>query len=190
MLALVTGPVRSGKSRFALRLAAETGKRPLFVATLALDPADPEMADRISRHRAERAGMACVEVDEPRLGLAAIVQAGEPGEVLVVDSLGTWIGGLLTANGCAVPADLAGLAARIEERVDAVLEALAACRSDAIVVAEETGWGVVPPAPLGRVFRDVLGRATARLARRAVPAYLVAAGYAIDLRAVGRPVSD
>ena len=33
--------------------------------------------------------------------------------------------------------------------------------------AEEAGWGLVPVTPLGRIFRDELGRATSALARAA-----------------------
>jgi adenosylcobinamide kinase/adenosylcobinamide-phosphate guanylyltransferase len=67
--------------------------------------------------------------------------------------------------------------------------ALAASAAEVIVVAEETGWGVVPPTPLGRAFRDALGRLTAALARDADRAYLVVAGFAVDLRAVGQRVT-
>jgi adenosylcobinamide kinase / adenosylcobinamide-phosphate guanylyltransferase len=59
-----------------------------------------------------------------------------------------------------------------------------------VIVAEEVGWGVVPPSPLGRIFRDELGRTTAALARSAEQAYLVVAGSAVDLHAVGRPTTD
>ncbi|MBV8750000.1 MAG: bifunctional adenosylcobinamide kinase/adenosylcobinamide-phosphate guanylyltransferase, partial [Candidatus Eremiobacteraeota bacterium] len=73
-------------------------------------------------------------------------------------------------------------------RGTALADALARTRADAIVVAEETGWGVVPATPLGRVFRDALGRLNQRIAAHADRVELVVAGYAVDLRAIGRPV--
>src|SRR4051794_25016298 len=50
---LVLGGSRSGKSRLAANLAGE--REPIaFVATATIDPADPEMAARVARHRADR----------------------------------------------------------------------------------------------------------------------------------------
>ena len=49
----VTGPVRSGKSRWALERAA-WGPGTVFVATYRPDPGDGEMAERVRRHRQER----------------------------------------------------------------------------------------------------------------------------------------
>ena len=51
MLGVVTGPVRSGKSRVALDLALRTG-RPVVVAVGGRAD-DDEMARRIRRHQAD-----------------------------------------------------------------------------------------------------------------------------------------
>jgi len=191
MLVLVTGPVRAGKSAFALRLARASGKAPVYVATALVDPGDAEMTARIAQHRAERGALRTVEVDE-RAGpsLAAVLGGLGAGEVAIVDSLGTWLGGLLLGEEDRAAAEPLAVAARIGERARNLRAALAEMKADAVVVAEEAGWGVVPPTPLGRIFRDELGRTTAALAQRAERAYLVVAGYAVDLRAVGQPVSD
>jgi adenosylcobinamide kinase/adenosylcobinamide-phosphate guanylyltransferase len=178
MLTLLTGPVRSGKSTFALALARESGRDPVYVATAAIDPGDPEMGERVARHRAERGGMRTLETDEtagPRL--ADALRALGPGDVAVVDSLGTWLSSYVVAE------------TPLEEPVAALLAALAATPADVVMVAEETGWGVVPPYPLGRTFRDELGRLTATIAGNAGRAYLVVAGFAVDLRAAGRRIS-
>ena len=68
--------------------------------------------------------------------------------------------------------------------------ALTSAQADVIVVAEETGWGLVPPSVLGRVFRDTLGRLTQRLAASADRVELVVAGFAVDLRGIGMPIGD
>ena len=51
-LLYVTGPARSGKSRWAVARASEWGPQVVFVATCR--PGDPEMNARIRRHREER----------------------------------------------------------------------------------------------------------------------------------------
>jgi adenosylcobinamide kinase/adenosylcobinamide-phosphate guanylyltransferase len=179
MLTVVTGPVRAGKSTFALELARASGRAPIYLATAEIDPGDPEMTQRVARHRAERGTMRTLETNEgagPRLGdaLARLTAA----DVAIVDSLGTWLSSYVIRH----DADL-------DARGVELRAALAASAAEVIVVAEETGWGVVPPTPLGRAFRDALGRLTAALARDADRAYLVVAGFAVDLRAVGQRVT-
>jgi adenosylcobinamide kinase/adenosylcobinamide-phosphate guanylyltransferase len=53
------------------------------------------------------------------------------------------------------------------------------------IVSNEVGLGVTPPYPLGRVFQDVLGRLNQRVAAAAAEVYLVVAGLALPLRALG-----
>src|ERR1700722_5315076 len=96
MLAVITGPVRSGKSSFALRIARSSGKTPVYVATAAVDPADAEMTERGARHRAQRGTMRAVEGDERSgPGLEAVLAGLDAGEIALVDSLGTWLAALL-----------------------------------------------------------------------------------------------
>jgi adenosylcobinamide kinase/adenosylcobinamide-phosphate guanylyltransferase len=191
MLVLVTGPVRAGKSTFALQQAHATGKVPVYVATAAVDPGDAEMTARVARHRAERTGIRTLEVDEGRgPGLVAVLGALSPGEVAVVDSLGTWFGALLLGEEERAAAEPLAVARRLHAQAILLQEAFATMQADAVIVAEETGWGLVPVTPLGRIFRDELGRATAALARQAAAAYLVVAGYALDVKRLGRPVSE
>ncbi len=191
MLALITGPVRSGKSSFALRIARSSGKTPVYVATAAVDPTDAEMTARVERHRAERGTMRTVEVDERSgPGLEAVLAGFGAGEIALVDSLGTWLAALLLGEEDRAGSDPVAVAARLEERAKKLRASLAMMKADAVIVAEEVGWGLVPPSPLGRIFRDELGRTTAALARSAERAYLVVAGYAVDLHAVGQPVTD
>lgn len=191
MITLVTGPVRSGKSAFALQLARESPHTPVYVATYAATPDDAEMAERIARHRAERGAMRTIETSE-RSGptLIETLAAARYGEVLIIDSLGTWLAGHLLALEETALADPVAAARELERRVAGLLPALEALAADAVVVSEETGWGVVPPTRLGRLFRDQLGRTSAAVAGCAGPAYLVVAGYAVDLAQTGRRVSD
>ena len=186
----ITGPVRSGKSRFAERLARERGGEVVYVATARRDPDDAEWVARLAHHAARRpATWRVVETAEDGAPALEDLAAGAPaGTTLLVDSLGTWLANemrlLFEAAGPGGPIDALGL----ENRAVALVDALAASRANAIVVGDETGWGVVPAYPAGRAFRDVLGRAQQRLAAGAQAAYLVVAGFAIDLRRQGEPI--
>jgi len=190
MLTLITGPVRSGKSAYAERLAASYGLPVTYVATARIDPTDAEMADRVARHRAQRPAdwgtweiWGAAATDLPRL-----VRSAGADRVLLIDSLGTWLAGhLLDLEGLAEHDAPAALRA-LETKTAPLGPALAEAKATIVLVAEETGWGLVPPSALGRIFRDHLGRLTKTFAQSADRVELIVAGYAIDLKAVGRPV--
>jgi adenosylcobinamide kinase/adenosylcobinamide-phosphate guanylyltransferase len=189
VITFVTGPVRSGKSAFALELARESDRNPVYVATYAAGN-DAEMAERVARHRADRGPMRTIETSETSgPTLAATLAGAARGDVLIVDSLGTWLAAHLIDLETLAGDDPVAAARELERRAGTLLPALDALSADAIVVSEETGWGVVPPSALGRLFRDQLGRTAAAVAGRSGRAYLVVAGYAVDLTQAGRRVS-
>lgn len=185
MLAVLTGPVRSGKSREGMRLALSSGAK--VVMAVGGTPDDDEMARRIERHRAER--LVPVEVVET---------AGDPawrGRVpetacLLVDCLGTVLGADLAAM---VPdgRDVIDAAAEHEaERLaDDLVAWLVTRTAPTVVVTNETGWDVVPATPLGRLFRDVMGRANRMLVDSADAAWLMVAGRAVPLHTLTQEVS-
>ncbi|HHJ99459.1 MAG TPA: adenosylcobinamide kinase/adenosylcobinamide phosphate guanyltransferase [Actinobacteria bacterium] len=180
MLALVTGPVRSGKSGVALRLAARSGRE--VVVAVGGRPDDEEMARRIERHLVDRPANVLVMDVTPSPAWVAEV----PEDVcLLVDCLGTILGQAVAEL---VDPAAETVSARAEHEVerlaDSLVGALLARDGDTVVVANETGWGVVPPSPAGRVFRDVMGRATRQLADAADVAVLVVAGRCVDLRSL------
>lgn len=196
MITIVLGPVRSGKSARAAALAGASGKRVILAVTAALDPSDAEMMARVERHRRDRPSSWTVIETARESPLAAVVRDAPADACVLVDALGTWIAALLLdCEGLDGAADgrSADAAAKAADVLDAqcadLAAAVASARADVVVVAEETGWGLVPPSPLGRVFRDALGRLTQLLASRADRVELVVAGYAVDLRSIGTPVS-
>jgi adenosylcobinamide kinase/adenosylcobinamide-phosphate guanylyltransferase len=180
-LIFITGPVRSGKSRFAERLARDRGGDVVFVATSQPDPNDAEWTERIARHAARRpAHWRLVETARDGApSLAEVARDADAAQTLIVDSVGTWLAARMAPG-----VDPAALEAEAQIVVDALL----ATRAHAIVVGEEAGWGIVPEYPAGRVFRDLLGRAQQRLATGSNATYLVVAGFALDLNVAGRPI--
>jgi len=199
VLTLVTGPVRSGKSRFAECLARARGARVTYAATARVDASDAEWRARIAHHAARRPSewlvveTACGDDD----ALRRLVRTTPRDTVLLVDSLGTWLDVLIARQWAALRVasvgdvdcgDVSPDVEALERDAEALGDALVTCAGHAIVVGEEVGWGIVPAYPSARAFRDVLGRLQQRLATVADAAYLVVAGHAIDLNVVGRPV--
>ncbi|MEN6479900.1 MAG: bifunctional adenosylcobinamide kinase/adenosylcobinamide-phosphate guanylyltransferase [Anaerolineales bacterium] len=181
-LIVILGGARSGKSNFAERLALARGHEDvLYIATS--QALDEEMAERIARHRAARpTGWRTIEEPlQPSLALSAAQEA-----VVVLDCMTVLVSNLLLTQGdpeqgAALP-DADVLEAQVEGEVRAILAAAGTRRGPTIVVSNEVGLGLVPPYPLGRIYRDVLGRANRLLVEAASVAYLLIAGLPIDLK--------
>jgi adenosylcobinamide kinase/adenosylcobinamide-phosphate guanylyltransferase len=150
-------------------------------------PDDEEMARRIERHQAERAGHVIVLETAVDPAWRDSVPADA---CLLVDCLGTVLGASLAAL---VPpaADVLDAATEREaERLaDELVGWLAGREAPTVVVTNETGWDVVPAAPLGRLFRDVMGRANRMLVDSADVAWLMIAGRAVPLHKLTQEVS-
>jgi adenosylcobinamide kinase/adenosylcobinamide-phosphate guanylyltransferase len=109
--------------------------------------------------------------------LAAGLGRLQPGQLGLVDSLGTWVAAHLELEGPEW-----GL------RCEDLIGAIGACPAPLVVVCEETGWGVVPATAAGSRFRDRLGTMQQALQARSDAAWLVLQGRAIDLLALSQPV--
>jgi adenosylcobinamide kinase/adenosylcobinamide-phosphate guanylyltransferase len=161
MITLLTGGVKSGKSRRALDLAISDWKpsaeQPVFfIATSEL--VDEEMAARIARHRGERAELAgegsFIVIEEP-LALDRAVKTAGAG--CLVDCLPMWVNNLMYH--------------KREEDFQPVLEAfitiLAGENRDCIVVTNETGLGNVPFDETTRRYNVLLAEANRKVAAAA-----------------------
>ncbi len=176
----VTGGARSGKSRFAERLAASSGHEVLYIATL--EPLDQEMADRIARHRSDRP-IAWPTVEAPRDPLAAL-RAADPTACVLLDCLSLWVSNRLidAAGGDRPPPEaLATLERTLEAETVSMLEFARQRAAPTILVTNEVGSGLVPEHPLGRAYRDLLGRVNQRASAGATRAWLLVAGRPLEL---------
>jgi adenosylcobinamide kinase / adenosylcobinamide-phosphate guanylyltransferase len=175
---LVTGGIRSGKSRHAETLASG-GSDVTYVATGPLDAgteagADAEWTRRLALHRERRpSGWSVLET----LDAAGILAVQEG--MVVVDCLGTWVTGLVDEAG--LWDDLDAATELLEAATDRLRDALAITRADVVVVTNEVGFAPVATTPSGRWFQDALGRVNAGIASRADRVHLVVAGRVLDL---------
>ena len=175
-LILVLGGTRSGKSRFALRRVAELAgadARVWFLATAW--PGDPELDDRIARHRRERpTTWPTVEVGTD---LAAAIAATDATEPIVLDGLTLWLSGILGDDTTSDAID-----PLLDGPVAAALEAMGAHRGPCIVVSDDVGGGIVPMHPGARAFRDLAGIVHQRVAALADEVVLTVAGLPLELK--------
>jgi len=197
-LILILGGARSGKSTFAERLAAGSGKTVTFIAT-ATD-GDEEMHQRIIRHKASRP-QDWHTIEEP-LDLAGAVQtAFQLTDVALLDCMTLWLGNMVLQKHEKLQSDeqeqsalqissdqLNELALQLIEELLTVLQNAEAGKT-LIVVSNEVGLGIVPAYPLGRIYRDTLGYVNQRLALDADRVYLMVAGIAVDIKRLHQEAS-
>ena len=185
----VLGGARSGKSRFAEQTAKElasgsaTGRgntSVLYVATATA--CDDEMAERIRKHREDRPSD-WQTVEEPR-DVAGALQRAEltPDSIVLIDCLTLYVTNHLLPEGCMEEGELTWNPEAAELAVEALLLEIERSEGTVILVSNEVGLGLVPDHPLGRVFRDVAGRANQRAAAVAQRVVLLVAGIPVEIK--------
>lgn len=169
MRTLILGGARSGKSALAERLAHDSQREVVYVATA--QAGDAEMAARITHHRARRpVQWHCVE--EP-LHLAEVLRRhARDDRCMLVDCLTLWLSNVL-----AQPE-----AACFEHERDQLLDALPGLPGELLMVSNEVGLGVVPMGELTRRFVDEAGRLHQSIAAVSERVLFVAAGIPIAFK--------
>ena len=169
MLQLILGGARSGKSRLAEKLAAESGCAVTYIATS--QPLDGEMNERVRHHR-ERRPEHWALIEEP-IELARVLRDNARADAcLLVDCLTLWLTNLLMLED----------PQRLNTERDALLECLADLPGEIVFVSNETGMGVVPLGELTRRYVDEAGWLHQALAERCQRVVLTVAGLPLTLK--------
>ena len=182
-LILVLGGVRSGKSDYAEELAQSLGQdQVLFVATA--EAGDAEMARRIAAHQQSRPA-SWRTLEAPRNIGEAIQSHLEDVAVVLVDCITLLVSNVMLALGD--DPDTVQVEGAVQDEIQALLQTCSSSPITCIAVSNEVGLGVVPEHRLGRLYRDVLGKANQALAAQADEVYLMVAGLAVELKALATP---
>ncbi len=181
---LVFGGARSGKSAYAERLASASGKEVIYIATAPNPDSndDSEMASRIVHHRQQRPGK-WITVEEPLALAETVAKWSAPQRLILVDCLTLWLSNLLFSTGTEYPeVGNITLPAQFHQQRLALLQTLAACTNDVILVSNEVGMGIVPVGAINRSFADEAGRLNQEIAAVCDRAVLIAAGLPLYLK--------
>ena len=170
---LVTGAANSGKSEWAEYLAIQTNQSLIYIATGQKNESDLEWMQKIEAHQKRRSSQwQTWEIPEQ---LPSAINQIPMDSCTLIDSLGTWVANYLEAEDSIWQQQTEQLISNLQN----------AHSSPIIIVAEETGWGIVPAYELGRIFRRRLGKLTRQIGTIAELVYLVVGGYAIDISKIG-----
>jgi adenosylcobinamide kinase/adenosylcobinamide-phosphate guanylyltransferase len=185
-ITLVLGGARSGKSAFAVRLA-ERGRAPvLFLATATAS--DAEMEERIALHRAARPPEWRTLEAPLEIGRAVRAQLADARTILL-DCLSLLVSNVMLACKDDGERPEPTVEARVASDIRDLVALVREVGADLIVVSNEVGMSVVPASPLGRSFRDALGRANQEVAGLADAVYLVVAGIPVDVKRLAASLS-
>ncbi len=165
---LITGGIKSGKSKFALQLAKDLGHRQkIFIATARA--IDDEMRDKIEKHKTER-GEGFKTVEEP-LALGDILKQFVSSTV-VIDCLTLWLSNLffeLSEDGR-------------KQEIDNFINALKEFNGNLIIVSNEVGWGIIPGDEISRRYQSELGNLNQIVAEMCDEVYVLISGIELRIR--------
>ena len=180
-LTLILGGVRSGKSRFAQKLASD-GKRVLFLATA--EAGDADMAARIQSHKESRPSE-WDTLEEPLNLVGSLTPVLNDYDVVILECLTLWVSNLMLSRPKA-----GDTTTDIPSRIHELLELCRNGDASWIVVSNEVGLGVIPPTTLGRNYADELGRVNQLVAEAADAVYFMAAGLPLQIKGERHPGLD
>ncbi len=176
-MTLILGGARSGKSAYAQKIAEANAAAVLYIATATAS--DSEMAARIAAHRASRPAH-WQTLEAPRQIGASLRSTSHNAQIILLDCVTLLVNNILMA----LPESSAESEAQeaVDTEISELLSTYAQTTTHWIIVSNEVGMGLVPPYPLGRLYRDLLGRTNQRLAQIADQVVLMVAGLPLIIK--------
>ena len=180
-LVLILGGARSGKSRLAEEMALASGEKTVYLATATIQ--DEEMKHRVEIHK-KRRPPDWVTLEEPLDLPGALEKISPETETVIVDCLTLWLTNMLLPgyNQEATAAELENVETEISVALGRFCREAKERLFTTILVANEVGCGIVPESTLGRIFRDLAGRANQLVAKEADEVYFAVAGYLLRVK--------
>ncbi len=178
-LILITGGARSGKSDYALQRALQLDGEHFFFATCPV--VDPEMDERVRRHKAERKEAEWKTVEEEILLAKRLLELPRH-SVCLLDCLTLWVNNLMYA---AQKADILFREDEMQEKCEELIGAAGQYGGTLLCVSNEVGLGIVPDNPAARLYRDLVGRCNRLIAGAADEVIFVSCGLPLSLKNSG-----
>ena len=177
---LIIGGARSGKSRYAQELALQSPQPVLFVATA--EAGDEEMRQRVKEHQEARpSAWSTLEVTT-HVG-SQIHKRIAKAQTVVVDCITLLVNNIFSqhTDQFGEPIDIPLIEKEVVAEVGELVDCINQANASFIIVTNEVGLGLVPDKRMGRLYRDLLGRANQILAQHVDEIYLMIAGLPLRI---------
>jgi adenosylcobinamide kinase/adenosylcobinamide-phosphate guanylyltransferase len=174
-LVFILGGVKSGKSNYALRLAASMKKKVFFIATAQKTKDDPELVKRIQAHQ-QRRPKEWQTVEEPFNVIPWLKENLKSG-VVILDCLTVYLANLFFRW-----RKLRGREGKICRHIEEILKVHQSSENIFIIVSNEVGLGVIPANSVAREFADLQGQINQLISQQAEEVYFLAAGCVLRLK--------
>lgn len=175
------GGARSGKSFYAQELAKQMAEAVLFVATATAG--DEDMHRRIKKHQQDRP-QEWHTLEAPFEVGKQIEDTVEDEELVIIDCLTLLVNNIFCRHDETQFDNIED--SLLEKEVITEIKAIISCikKVDAsfIIVSNEVGLGLVPDNRMGRLYRDILGRANQMIGQAADEVYLMVAGIPLRVK--------
>ena len=166
---LITGGERSGKSRYAQRLAEARSDHPTYLATAVRSSDDEAFARRIDRHQQAR-DHRWTTIEEPLYLHQVLPKQG----TVMVDCVTLWLSNWLAH--CQGDRDATLVAT--QQEIDRML----LTESTLFVVSNEVGMGLHASTQVGRDFVELQGWVNQYIAQRAERVTFMVAGLPLTIK--------
>jgi adenosylcobinamide kinase / adenosylcobinamide-phosphate guanylyltransferase len=178
---LLLGGARSGKSHYAQECARQSGEKVLFVATATAG--DEDMRLRIAKHKKDRPSTWRTLEAATNVGKQIEADAGDA-QLVVIDCITLLVNNIFSRydEKQFKTIDDAVLEQEVTAEISQIRNCLKKVDASFIIVSNEVGLGLVPDNRMGRLYRDMLGRANQMLAQSADEVYLLVAGIPLRVK--------
>ncbi len=170
---LVSGPVKSGKSKFAENILSHK-EDVTYLATFAINDSSISWQNRIAEHKLRRPShWKTVESNNISNTINNLTKKSS----LLVDSLGGFVFAYLDLDDD-----------NWQKLMATTINSIINFDGLILIVAEEAGWGVSPSSEVGNKFRDRLGLIIEKLSSISTDSWLVLHGRAINISINSIPI--
>lgn len=179
-LHFVFGGARSGKSRFSECLVSTSGDNVLYVATAQV--LDDEMRRRVAAHKARRpASWDTLEAYSRTFDKLSGKLDAKTFDGVIIDCIAVWASNIIITLPEISSEDYAQ--SIILPELKKLFTIVANHPGTTFVaVSNEVGLGIIPSYPLGRLYRDILGRINQEIVQHAKTANFLVAGMPLKIK--------
>ena len=166
---LITGGIRSGKSKFAVELGRKSRGDVVFIATA--QAKDKEMKRRILEHR-KRRPESWKTFEEPVDILAVLKKLSDFRGFVIVDCLTMWLNNVIEKRE----------EGEIIKELENTVKLCRKLKCRVIFVSNEVGMGIIPDTKIGRRFMETLGKINGIVAENSQEVYLMVSGIPLRIK--------